>query len=194
MIQKKINIDAPSFEQCSLYLHPEPHDYSATDNLFLINALQKINFITNKIEAQKTGNAYFTGNKFLDYIAYMGCAPAIQFEAGKNNEHFCFIKIHRYKSAQLIHSQKQARAPHCPNCEKPVKNWQNTKTDSTINCGHCGTTSGIEEFNWRKTAGYARLFIEITDIFPREAIPQQLLLDKLTNITDVKWLYFYSCQ
>jgi hypothetical protein len=43
-------------------------------------------------------------------------------------------------------------------------------------------------------AGYAQLFIEITDIFPREAIPQQILLDKLASITDVEWLYFYSCR
>jgi len=43
-------------------------------------------------------------------------------------------------------------------------------------------------------AGYAQLFIEITDIFPKEAIPQQLLLDKLSDITNVDWQYFYSCQ
>jgi hypothetical protein len=43
-------------------------------------------------------------------------------------------------------------------------------------------------------AGYARLFIEITDIFPKEAIPQQLLLDKLSAIARTDWQYFYSCR
>ena len=181
-----------SFGQCSLYLHPA-HGFILEDIQPLIIELQKISLISQAIYHQD-GCSYFTGDKFLDYIAYMGCAPTIQFEATEDNSDFCFIKIHNYKSEKLIYSQKQARAPHCPNCKKPVKNWQDSKTTSTINCDQCGTTSNIEDFNWRKMAGYAQLFIEITDIFPKEAIPQQILLDKLADITDVEWMYFYSCQ
>ena len=32
------------------------------------------------------------------------------------------------------------------------------------------------------------------DIFPKEAIPQQLLLDELAAITKTEWHYFYSCR
>jgi len=161
-------------------------------------ALQKIGFISQKINPEEAENIFFTGNKYLEYIAYMGCAPSIQFEASPNNSDnnsdFCFVKIHNYKAARLIHSKKQARAPHCPNCKKPVKNWQQDISSTTIHCDLCHSTSSIEAFNWRKMAGYAQLFIEITDIFPKEAIPQQLLLDKLSNITNTGWQYFYSCQ
>jgi hypothetical protein len=109
----------------------------------------------------------------------MGCAPSIQFEASEDGEDFCFIKLHQYEKAKLIYSQTQSRAPHCPACQKPVKDWQHSKTETTISCNLCHTSAGIEKFNWRKMAGFARLFIEITDIFPKEAIPQQMLLDKL---------------
>ena len=178
----------------SLYLHPKQADFQVDDLPAFIHALQSIGLIAQKIDTQKNTAHYFTGKKYLDYIAYMGCAPSIQFETSEKNENFCFIKIHRLPEPQLIHSQKQARAPHCPRCNKPVKNWLDKKTTSGIHCNSCNNTSSIENFNWRKMAGYAQLFIEITDIFPKEAIPQASLLDKLAGINDVEWLYFYHCQ
>ena len=183
-----------SNSHCSLFLCPKQHDFSIKDFSFFLPALQKIGFISQKINAEEHKNSFFTGNRYLDYVAYMGCAPAIQFKASENNKQFCQINILHFDSAKLIHSQALARAPHCPNCQKPVKNWQQNKTSTTIHCDLCHSTSSIETFNWRKMAGYSRLFIEITDIFPKEAIPQQLLLDKLSNITNTGWQYFYSCK
>jgi len=180
--------------QCSLYLCPKPVTFNVNPISAFVNALKEIGLIAQKLNPHEPGHHYFTGDKYLDFIAYMGCAPAIQFEAGGKNKNFCFIKIHQYQPAELIVSEKQSRAPHCPACNKPVKNWQTTKTGSTICCDQCNTTSNIEKFNWRKMAGYSRLFIEITDVFPKEAIPQPLLLDKLADITDTNWLYFYSCK
>ncbi|MBE9568656.1 MAG: hypothetical protein IMF14_08165, partial [Proteobacteria bacterium] len=142
----------------------------------------------------RTEQHFLTGEKFLDYIAYMGCAPAVQFQTDDDGSDFCFIKIHQYDSAELIHSRIQTRAPHCPGCKKAVKNWQTNISSTQIHCDLCATTAGIENFDWRKMAGYAQLFIEITDIFPKEAIPQQILLDKLADITDTGWQYFYSCK
>lgn len=188
--------------KCSLYLCPAQHNYSAPDTERLTSALQDIGLISqpvnnviNKTTTRLATELHFlTGEKFLDYIAYLGCAPAIQFEADETGKNFCFIKIHRYDSARLIHSKIQPRAPHCPVCKKATSNWQHNTTSSQILCDQCHTSSGIEMFNWRKMAGYAQLFIEITDIFPKEAMPQQMLLDKLSDITGTEWQHFYSCQ
>ena len=182
---------------CSLYLCPTQHDWKATDNEKLYSTLQDIGLISQRIE--HTDDAFETrsfsaGEKFLDYIAYLGCAPAIQFEADNDNKNFSFIRLHHYPQAELIHSMVQSRAPHCPACKQPVKNWATNKTTSQIHCEQCDTTSAIELFNWRKMAGYAQLFIEVTDIFPKEALPQQILLNKLSDITGTQWQYFYSCQ
>jgi len=179
----------------SLYLCPQQPDFNLSDTSSLVTALKEIGLISHKINPQESSqHYYFTGDKYLDYIAYMGCAPSIQFEAGENDADFCAIGLHRYETAQLIHSQAPSRAPHCPVCHKPVKDWQQHRTGSTISCTHCHTSSQIEKFNWRKMAGYARLFIEITDIFPKEAIPQQVLMEKLSSISKTGWLYFYSCH
>ena len=177
---------------CALYLYPEQADFCIEDLAQFISRLQEYGFISDPITNQES--SFYTGNRFLDYITYMGCSPAIQFEASAGNEHFCFIRIHRYDNARLIVSQKQARAPHCPHCNKPVKNWQASKTEETIHCNQCNSSANIENFDWRKMAGYGRMFIEITDIFPKEAIPQQVLLKRLADITGVAWVYFYSCK
>lgn len=187
-----------TYGQCSLFLCPDKNTSSANleskDITQLVTELQAIGFISRPINNSGTSTDFFTGDSFLDHIAYMGCSPAIQFEPSATNSNFCHIKIHLYNEAQLIASKKQSRAPHCPNCMLPAKNWIDNKTPTQIFCDQCNTTSNIEKFNWRKMAGYAQIFIEITDIFPKEAIPQSLLLDKLSDIFDTNWLYFYSCK
>ena len=181
-----------STSPCALYLCPKQHDFTINDLPKFVTQIQDIGLIAAPVDEQDS--SFFTGERFLDYIAYMGCSPAIQFEASATGENFCQVIIHHYDPAKLIVSQTQARDPHCPNCNKPVKDWLANKTEETISCGSCNTTANIENFNWRKMAGYARVFIEITDVFPKEAIPQQILLDKLTGLCKTDWLYFYSCQ
>jgi hypothetical protein len=179
-----------SFEQCSLFLHPKK--YSSLDMPLFVSELKNIELISNAIKIRD--NHFYTGEKFLDYVVYMGCAPNIQFKESSDNKKFCFIKIHHHNQNQLIVSKTQIKSPQCPECKKPIKNWQDKVTDTTLFCEHCDTTANIENCNWRKMGGFSNLFIEITDIFPKEAIPQQLLLDKLSKITQTDWLYFYSCH
>ena len=177
---------------CALFLCPKQYDFNVDDITSVTSKLQDIGFISRPITDLE--NSFYTGERFLDYVAYLGCSPTIQFEASETSNKFCHIKIHQHDHAKLIVSQMQPRAPHCPNCSKPVKSWLDTKTAETIHCGSCNTTAHISAFNWRKMAGYAQLFIEITDIFPKEAIPQQVFLDKLSDVFNTKWLYFYSCK
>jgi len=182
-----------SFGQCSLYLHPENHKTLKTS--VLISELEKIGLIAKPLIAKQMKDKHFyTGENYLDYIAYMGCAPNLQFKASGDNKNFCFIKVHSYDRKQLIVSKTQARPPLCPECKKPVKNWEEKITDRTLFCENCNKTAGIEGYDWRKMGGFAQLFIEITDVFPKEAVPQPSLLDKLSKITQTKWQFFYSCR
>jgi len=184
--------------QGSLFLCPSQSDFVPDDMPGMVSALRAAGFISHPLHPARGNHAFFTGDHYLDYIAYMGCSPSIQFDiSGTNGDpdsSFCHVKIHLYDAERLIVSQKHARAPHCPNCSKPVNNWQDNRNGAQILCDQCNSTADIKEYNWRKMAGYARLFIEITDIFPKEAIPQQLLLDELNTISKTGWLYFYSCQ
>jgi hypothetical protein len=44
----------------------------------------------------------------------------------------------------------------------------------------------------RKTGGFSKLFIEITNIFPKEALPNDQLLMRLASLTLSEWSWFYS--
>lgn len=178
--------------QGSLFLCPEQYDFNVDDISIFISSLQEIDFIGQEIQKNNISHHFFTGNKYLDYIAYLGCAPNIQFERNKTNNKFCQINTHSFLTPHFSYSETQTFSPHCPQCKKAVKDWKSNKTSSTILCSQCHTRSNIADYNLRKMAGYARLFIEITDIFPKEAIPQHNILEKLTLITGIKWLYFYN--
>ena len=45
--------------------------------------------------------------------------------------------------------------------------------------------------NWRKSAGFARQFIEIFNVYPNEAVPADALLSALQQASGVTWKYFY---
>lgn len=193
-------------EKCSLLLCPGDHNFQLENNETLIKLLQKIGFIAQPINISNNTQPvfseyrhyFYTGERYLDFINYLGCAPTIQFEAsedtGLENEDFCFIKLHFYDTATLLHDDKLKRKPLCPLCNKPADNWQQEITATTITCDKCLRTSVIETYNWRKFAGFACLFIEITDIFPKEATPQPALLNLLEADTGIPWQYFYRCR
>lgn len=187
-----------TFAECSLFLSPVNASYNINDLPAFLSELQETGFISGPVNEQ-ADSTFYTGERFLEHIAYMGCSPAVQFEPSEDSDGFCHIRLHQFEDAILIASRKQSRAPHCPSCNKPVKSFdpQHQGIDNTpaqIVCESCNTSSATPAFNWRKMGGYARTFIEVTDIFPKEAIPQQSFIDSLSTITGTQWHYFYSCR
>ena len=181
-----------SYTQCSLFLCPIKHEYTTENQSELISRLKNIGLLDEAIKDRK--NAYLTGDRFLNHVAYMGCAPAIQFEPADDNSDYCHINLHFYDSARLIYNKARCRAPHCPRCHKPVDDWREQLSAAEIYCQQCQSHSPVDTIEWKKTAGYARLFIEITDVYPKEAIPQTALLERLSTLSNTQWRYFYSCQ
>lgn len=187
------------YGKCSLFLCPKQADVAIDDNpkqsgQALATQLRTIGFIAEPIDADTPDSGFFTGPQFLNLVAYMGCAPAIQFETSQENPDFCFIRIHRYDNARLIVSNKLLSPLLCPKCGERIDGWQQHLSSTSIYCTRCLSHSAIDTFNWRKMGGYAQLFIEVTDVFPREAVPQSLLLEKLASMSNTPWQYFYSCR
>ena len=186
-----------AYTECSLFLSPVDTGFHFDDVHACLSSLQDTGFISHPVNEQ--AGTFYTGERFLEYIAYMGCSPAVQFEASDDSDNFCHIRLHQYDEPVLIVSRKQYRPPQCPRCNKPVRSFDvdqqgKEATPERIYCESCHETSATAEFGWRKMGGCARIFIEVTDIFPKEAIPQQSFLDKLNSITQTEWKYFYSCR
>ena len=174
----------------ALYLYPTIPDWHCEPET-ITSTLDAIGLIADAIPDKP--NCFFTGSQFLNLITFLGCAPTIQFDATHDRAEFCFIRLISTDDIKLIKTSSLSRPPHCPHCKKAVKRWQDYSTETAWECPHCANTAPAYDYDWRRTAGFARIFIEITDIYPKEAIPQPSFLKNLATHTSVDWDYFYYC-
>lgn len=62
---------------------------------------------------------------------------------------------------------------------------------SSVDCANCGENIPMQDVKWRRDAGLGRLFVEITQIFPGEAVPVDHLMKRLSTLPTGGWRYFY---
>ena len=182
-------------KQPSLLLCPEDPTWIPPDNKRLTDFLQSIQLIGTASDHPIT---YLVGEKFLDMIAFMGCSPDIKLEPDGDDQSYCYIQIKHAPAIEFRHGE-HSHAPRCPTCRQPVEDWQSrvqlwleAETKDPWKCSACQQLAAPWEYNWRKSAGFGRSFIEIRNIFPKEALPQSLLLDTLQSHYGIKWQYFYQ--
>jgi hypothetical protein len=180
----------------SLILHPADPNWTPVDSNIIFSCLRDIELISDKIKdaSNKQDQCYLAGDKFLSLITFMGCSPNIIFTAESTSDKFCFIRIKETLNVITAITSKHSHAPRCPTCNKAEKNWRATMTATELICTACEQSFQPWLFNWRKSAGFCRAHIEITEIYPKEAIPQPDLLDQLKDKTGVDWQYFYFCN
>ena len=182
----------------SLLIYPVSPDWFPDPSADLVTHLHDIGFIDTAIDTAidpaSHQAAYFAGELFLEQIAFMGCAPSIRFAPDADSAHFTHIRLHQYQRITAL-TGAHTRAPNCPQCKKAFSQW-NTRLDSLAadsqwTCEHCQHSAPPWEYQWGKSAGFARVFIEVTDIYPKEALPQQALLDSLQVVSATPWGYAY---
>lgn len=172
----------------SLILYPEEPDWSPDKLETITNCLNCIGLISDRIT--NVEQHYLAGDKFLDLITFMGCSPSIKFSPDNASNTFTFINLITTSDITALTSG-QTQQPHCPACNKSESDWRNNITATALQCSTCGKSSPPWHYNWRKSAGFGKVFVEITEIYPKEAIPQQALLDSLRHKTGLRWQYFY---
>jgi hypothetical protein len=167
---------------------------AASDSL--VKVLQSIQFIGQPLQEPMH---FLTGERFLELVAFMGCAPDIRLEPGADNQSFCHIRLLAQTDTVEFHGGNHTHKPRCPQCRYPVNDWQDkisqwleTANGAEWLCENCRHRASPWEYNWRRSAGFGRCFIEISNIYPKEAIPQQQLLDTLESRYGVRWHYFYQ--
>lgn len=170
----------------SLVIYPTDPNWTPDGPEALIKVLQETGLAGKSLNKNK----FLVGENFLDHISFMGCSPSIKLENENNDDKFTFIQVTTTPDISALIGQ-HSFAPHCPQCKKPEKNWRALLKDNQIQCSNCQTSSEAWHYNWRKSAGFGRCFIEITDIYPKEAIPQVSLLDALEKSFGVPWAYFF---
>ena len=191
----------PGTRNASLLLHARQPEWQPTTLDELVTVLRDTGLIGAAIDsatvtradpARTTDtSAYYAGERFLELIAFMGCSPNIRFTPESDGQSFTCIRLQLTPGRVEALYSPHSHAPICPHCGKAEKNWQRLIEADALCCSHCGQRAAPWHYNWRKSAGFAACFVEITDIYPKEALPQQSLLQALATLSGCEWLYFY---
>lgn len=144
-------------------------------------------------------NDYRVGEKFLQHISFLGCSPYLKTEPEhEHDQNYCYVHISVPGVIRFI-SGKHPKPPSCPGCKKRLNTendfisaWHKDKNATAIQCAHCHNHFSIYDLHWHKNAGFVNFTIEISGIFPKEAIPGPLLLSWLKSVTGSEWQYFYA--
>jgi hypothetical protein len=180
-----------------LILHVRDPDYVPSSVAQIERVLQEVGLI-GKPWGEASQQRYLIGERFLQLVTFLGCAPAIELEPPTNgNAEFCHVGISGlYPSARFM-ADTQGVLPRCPHCRKRFDDWQSAIQQWQDNpayqaqCPACQMSLSPTELDWRQSAGFGRLFVSIFNIYPREAIPTEALLHTLGKATDQAWNYFY---
>ncbi len=182
-----------------LYLYCVNLDYFPSDYDDFISNCQRHGLLA-EASANLGPNHYLIGDNFLQYVSFLGCSPYLKvYPEHADDTDYCSAYIPDKTQAVRFLANKQVTAPRCPTCKRSiqpeynlVEAWQKDKNNSAIQCQYCNTTSTLYELDWRKNAGFFNFAIAISNIFPKEAIPSQDLLDWLQDISGYEWRYFYA--
>lgn len=145
-------------------------------------------------------NLFLIGEKFLQYITFLGCSPHIELVPPKDGSlDFCHIQLNPIYATPVFRHATNNVFARCPQCGKRIQAWQqavsqwrNNPQSQQLVCEKCHAKVSLYQLSWRHTAAFARLFIDIFSIYPQEAIPTEQLMQVLENATDKKWDYFYT--
>jgi DNA-directed RNA polymerase subunit RPC12/RpoP len=172
------------------YLLPEePQD--------LLRGLREIGFID---QALNNAPGYLLGEHFMQLVTFMGCSPSIKLEPPSPGESFCHLRLDGpYPRPKLMYG-KNTQPPRCQSCRKRLNDWrasfatwEESTHGSQTSCPHCGHNQDPMTYDFRQSAGCARLFLLVENIFPQEAIPSPALLTTLKRVTNgADWHHFYQ--
>lgn len=136
---------------------------------------------------------YLVGEHFLQLVSFVGCSPFLRLEpAAEDDDCFCHVRfLGPFAQPRLLYG-RNTRPPRCPRCGKRIEQWQADLNSASqqITCRHCGEKPALRALDWRRNAGLGRFFVQISEVFPGEAVPLPALMDALRDTGD-RWDYFY---
>jgi hypothetical protein len=173
-----------------LILHSDWTQPSILEAELLADALKDTGLIGEPLVKDK--ELFLTGGRFLQLISFVGCSTNVCLTPKLgDSENFCNIAVTGPLRQPTLIWDRNRRPPRCPACKTPMTNWQEQVHLGKLKCSKCSKELQLQEISWGRQAGYGRVFIEISNIFPGEARPTQILLVELSRTTDTEWNYFY---
>lgn len=185
MIQRGDPVQVPF-----LVLYPEDRNYSPSRPETYVDTLTALGLLGSHWRNDR----YQVGERFLDLITFLGCAPSIELtpQPDINDFRFCHIRLPDPADTHRLIISRLAPPPRCPICKtaRPAEaqGIKSLLANTQLKCPSCGHIEGASQWVWRKKQSFqARYWIEILNIYESEAVPNPQLLDHLRQIDDVAW-------
>jgi hypothetical protein len=168
----------------------------------LVCILSEVGFIADRIPDREC--AYLVGPAFSALLAFVGCAVAIASDP-QTGSPFCHVVVPPASASPRRWHGRNTRAPRCPVCRARLNDWplrieqfeQSARTpgsdrrEPAVVCPSCGDCRPIWSWDWKQQGGFARLLIQVEEVFPGEAVPTDAFLDLLERESGCAWRYFY---
>jgi hypothetical protein len=168
----------------SLFLYPGgPH--RAFTRQEITDLLINLEFAVSGKQAE----ILMPGERMMEFITYLGCSPGL---ASAENDSQIFL--HQFAGNQGMGGQsiETLRFPRCKHAIQNPARLLSCTPSASWRCEQCDNSGYISEINWRKSAAYADFFLEISAVFPKEAIPAEKLIQALIQFSQSDWGWFYS--
>jgi len=175
--------------ETSLFLFPLPPLEPPPERAVVVALLAEAGLLGAPLE----GDRYQAGSGFFRYITFAGCSPRLVLEPpAEGGWAFTHLRLRQEAPPRLRITPRRSR-PRCPGCGAPVADWktafQSWRRDATqvVTCAACGGEHAVAELDWRRYGVAARLLVEVTRVWPGEAVPDEGLLQRLEAGTGRPW-------
>lgn len=141
--------------------------------------------------------SYAAGDGFSRHVVYAGCSPYLEMQPPeKGSLQFCHVAVHGpYPEPRLVTGANTVK-PRCPACRARFDDWRQYlkawQAGAAAQCSGCGRTWHPHQLDWRNHAISGRVLIELRNVFPGEASPSDLLLQRLAEQTGADWHYGWA--
>jgi len=176
----------------SLLLHPADPGAPAPDVATVVRALAGLGLVGDPLGPPETFRA---GPEFLRHVTFLGCAPHLVLEPpADGGDAFSHVVIAGPFAAPRLVVGANTAVPRCPACRARFEDWRAalagwvaTPLAGCARCAACGAVQRPADLDWRETAATGRLFVEVRNVFPGEAVPGEALLRTLGRLGAGPW-------
>jgi hypothetical protein len=176
----------------SLLLHPDQPDWVPEDQESLLLLLEHLGLICTTSHTTES-DALRLGHRFLALVTFLGCSPRVVIDRreAEEGQPVCRLRYHSYPQPRFL-SARRRPAVRCPYCRAEARGVLPKVPDAPFSCPQCGRLSKVHALDWRHSAGFARCFLEVTNVYPHEAVPSDSLMESLGGYSGSFWRYFYG--
>jgi DNA-directed RNA polymerase subunit RPC12/RpoP len=161
----------------------------------LADCLQSVGLIGEPLPGP--GAAFETGERFLQLIAFTGCAVHLDTAARAAGNPFAQVALRGPYPVPRLLFGRNSRPPRCRHCGKPLADWRSQverwrgEEAREMACPYCGAATVPGDWDWRQHAGVGRSFVFIEEVFPGEGSPLPPLFAALERLGVGSWRHFY---